>query len=97
MGMNRGSVYPRGMRTSETPARPLWGQPLLWLPAAKVLLHLVTFAGYGYFRDEFYYRILDELKEAGKTVIAVTHDDRYWNLADRLVKFDLGKIAEVTP
>jgi 4-amino-4-deoxy-L-arabinose transferase-like glycosyltransferase len=25
------------------------------LPAAKILIHLVTFAGYGYFRDEFYY------------------------------------------
>ena len=29
---------------------------LLWaLPGAKLLLHLVTYRGYGFFRDEFYY------------------------------------------
>ena len=29
--------------------------PLVLIPAAKLLLHLVTFRGYGLFRDEFYY------------------------------------------
>ena len=29
--------------------------PLILLPAAKLLLHLATFRGYGLFRDEFYY------------------------------------------
>lgn len=29
--------------------------PLVLLPAAKLLLHLATFRGYGFFRDEFYY------------------------------------------
>ncbi len=30
-------------------------RPLILLPAAKLLLHLATFRGYGLFRDEFYY------------------------------------------
>lgn len=46
-----------------------------------------------HFREEFYTRILPSLKARGKTVIAVTHDERFWHLADRVIKFDLGTIA----
>ncbi len=46
-----------------------------------------------HFREEFYTRILPSLKARGKTVIAVTHDERFWHLADRVVRFDLGVIA----
>jgi putative ATP-binding cassette transporter len=45
-----------------------------------------------HFREYFYTRILPELKSRGKTVIAVTHDDRYWHVADRVVKLDLGMV-----
>jgi putative ATP-binding cassette transporter len=48
-----------------------------------------------YFRDQFYHSILKRLKEAGKTVIAVTHDDRFWGVADRVVKMELGSIVEI--
>ncbi|MGU3493762.1 cyclic peptide export ABC transporter [Xanthobacteraceae bacterium A53D] len=46
-----------------------------------------------HFRDQFYRSILPSLKARGKTVIAVTHDDRYWHLADRVVKMELGQVA----
>ena len=45
------------------------------------------------FREEFYRRILPDLKARGKTVVAVTHDERFWPLADRVIRFDLGTIA----
>lgn len=45
------------------------------------------------FRRYFYEVILKQLKERGKTVVAVTHDDRYWPYADRLVKMDYGRIV----
>lgn len=45
------------------------------------------------FRQYFYHTILKELKAAGKTVIAVTHDDRYFSVADRVVKMDFGRIV----
>ena len=48
-----------------------------------------------HFREVFYRKILPQLKQKGKTIIAVTHDERYWNVADRIVKFDLGKIQEI--
>ena len=43
------------------------------------------------FRKYFYESILNELKRAGITVIAVTHDDHYFHVADRILKMDEGK------
>lgn len=45
-----------------------------------------------HFRAVYYEEILPKLRSQGKTVIAVTHDERYWGVADRIIKFDLGKI-----
>lgn len=45
------------------------------------------------FRDVFYTEILADLKARGKTVIVITHDDRYFHLADQLVKLDFGRVA----
>ena len=44
------------------------------------------------FRAFFYRELLPMLKERGKTIIAVTHDDHYFDVADELVKFNYGKI-----
>jgi putative pyoverdin transport system ATP-binding/permease protein len=44
------------------------------------------------FRDLFYKQILVKLKERGKTVVVITHDDRYFHLADHIIKLDYGKI-----
>ena len=48
------------------------------------------------FRRYFYSVILPELKRQGKTVVAVTHDDRWFTAGDRLIKLDYGKISEQT-
>jgi putative ATP-binding cassette transporter len=45
-----------------------------------------------HFRRHFYTKILADLKARGKTIIAVTHDERYWNVADRVVRLDLGAV-----
>ncbi|MEH6630603.1 MAG: cyclic peptide export ABC transporter [Halopseudomonas aestusnigri] len=45
-----------------------------------------------HFREKFYTEIIPGLKAKGKTVIAVTHDQRFWHLADRVIKMDLGRI-----
>jgi len=45
------------------------------------------------FRRKYYKEILPLLKRAGRTVIAVTHDDKYFGDADRLLKMDEGRIV----
>jgi putative ATP-binding cassette transporter len=45
------------------------------------------------FREFFYTRLLPSFRDQGKTVVAVTHDDRYYAYADRRIKMDLGKIV----
>ncbi len=47
------------------------------------------------FREFFYLELLPEMKKQGKIVIAITHDDRYFNTADKIYKMDLGKISEL--
>ncbi len=45
-----------------------------------------------HFREVFYTEILAELKRRGKTVLAVTHDERYWHCCDRRLVLDLGAV-----
>ena len=37
---------------------------------------------------------MPELKSRGKTIIAVSHDDRYFERADRIIKLDYGQVVE---
>ena len=43
------------------------------------------------FRKFFYQELLPGLRKQGKTIIAVTHDDKYFDVADRVVKLDYGQ------
>jgi putative pyoverdin transport system ATP-binding/permease protein len=45
------------------------------------------------FKDIFYTQLLPELKARGKTVLVITHDDKYFDVADRLLKLDDGKLV----
>jgi putative ATP-binding cassette transporter len=47
------------------------------------------------FRARFYEEIIPDLTARGKTVIAVTHDDRWYDRCDQLLKLDYGKLSEV--
>ncbi|MCP4107323.1 MAG: cyclic peptide export ABC transporter [Desulfobacteraceae bacterium] len=44
------------------------------------------------FREFFYTELLPQFKARGKTVIAVSHDDRYFHVADRILKLEYGRI-----
>ncbi len=44
------------------------------------------------FRRVFYTELLPELKQQGKTIIVISHDDRYFPVADQLVRMHSGKI-----
>jgi putative ATP-binding cassette transporter len=46
-----------------------------------------------HFKDVFYHELLPRLRERGKTVFAISHDDRYYSVADRLIKLDYGQVV----
>jgi len=49
------------------------------------------------FRELFYTQILVRLKERGKTVIVITHDDHYFHLADQVYKLKSGNEVQTHP
>lgn len=48
-----------------------------------------------HFRQKFYFEVLPELKSKGQTVIAITHDDKYFDMADVHLKMADGQLSEV--
>ncbi|QBQ55214.1 multidrug ABC transporter permease/ATP-binding protein [Nitrosococcus wardiae] len=47
------------------------------------------------FRRFFYRQLLPELRIAGKSIVAITHDDHYFDGADRILKMDGGQLIEL--
>lgn len=47
------------------------------------------------FREIFYRKILPSLKRLNKLVIVISHDDRYFDLADRIVRMESGRVLSV--
>ncbi|MGB3468121.1 MAG: cyclic peptide export ABC transporter, partial [Cyclobacteriaceae bacterium] len=46
------------------------------------------------YRKFFYRTLLPEMKKEGKIVIAITHDDHYFDVADKVLKMENGKLIE---
>lgn len=45
------------------------------------------------FRKKFYTQIIPQLKAEGFSIIAITHDDAYYYVADKLYKMESGKLT----
>ncbi|WP_136475482.1 cyclic peptide export ABC transporter [Pseudomonas sp. DG56-2] len=45
------------------------------------------------FRRVFYTELLPDLKRLGKTIIVISHDDRYFDIADHLLRMEAGKVV----
>ncbi|MDP4489529.1 cyclic peptide export ABC transporter [Pseudoalteromonas piscicida] len=47
------------------------------------------------FKDVFYNHIVPYFKELNKIVVVITHDDRYFHLADKIVRLENGKVSKI--
>jgi len=48
------------------------------------------------FKEIFYRTLLPDLKEKGKTIILVSHDDRFYDVGDRIITLDSGIVTAET-
>ena len=48
-----------------------------------------------WFRDVYYYKILSKLKAKGKTIFVISHDRKYWEIADRILHLNNGQMKEI--
>lgn len=46
-----------------------------------------------YFKNVFYTQLLPDLKAKRKTIFVISHDDRYFCIADRIIKLDDGQVV----
>ena len=46
-----------------------------------------------HFKEIFYETLLLELKAKGKTIVVLSHDEKYYRVADRLIKLDYGQLV----
>ena len=46
------------------------------------------------FRHLFYTELLPELRAKGHLLVVISHDDRYFHIADRVITMKAGRIAE---
>jgi putative ATP-binding cassette transporter len=49
------------------------------------------------FKEVFYFQLLPELKARGKTIIVISHDDRYYHVGDRIIKLESGQVLYDKP
>ncbi|WP_146232219.1 cyclic peptide export ABC transporter [Pseudomonas mosselii] len=47
------------------------------------------------FKEVFYRRILPMLRDEGKAVVVITHDDRYFDAADQIVVMENGELTDL--
>ena len=48
------------------------------------------------FKKVFYDRILGQLKARGKVVVVISHDDRYFHMADKVITMENGNVRDIT-
>ena len=46
------------------------------------------------YKEIFYKTLLPDLRERGKLVVVITHDDRYFHLGNQVIKLEDGKLVE---
>lgn len=46
------------------------------------------------YKEIFYETLLPDLRQRGKLVVVITHDDRYFHLGDQVIKLEDGKVVE---
>jgi putative ATP-binding cassette transporter len=49
------------------------------------------------FKNFFYHNLLPELRAAGKALLIISHDENYFDVADRVVRLQDGRLLDESP
>jgi putative ATP-binding cassette transporter len=49
------------------------------------------------FKQVYYYELLPELRAAGKSVLVISHDESYFDVADRVIRLSDGHLVDESP
>jgi putative ATP-binding cassette transporter len=49
------------------------------------------------FKSFFYHSLLPDLKAQGKAILVISHDERYFDVADRVLQLQDGRLSEASP
>jgi putative ATP-binding cassette transporter len=49
------------------------------------------------FKQVFYHKLLPELRAAGKALLVISHDENYFEIADRVIRLQDGRVVEESP
>ena len=49
------------------------------------------------FKQMFYHKLLPELRAAGKALLVISHDENYFDIADRVIRLQDGRLLEESP
>jgi putative pyoverdin transport system ATP-binding/permease protein len=49
------------------------------------------------FKQIFYHKLLPELRAAGKALLVISHDESHFDIADRVIRIQDGRVFEESP
>jgi putative ATP-binding cassette transporter len=49
------------------------------------------------FKQVYYYELLPELRAAGKALLVISHDESYFDVADRVIRLQDGRLVDESP
>jgi putative pyoverdin transport system ATP-binding/permease protein len=49
------------------------------------------------FKEVFYYKLLPELRAAGKALLIISHDESHFDVADRVIRLQDGRLVDESP
>jgi putative ATP-binding cassette transporter len=49
------------------------------------------------FKQLFYHKLLPELRAAGKALLVISHDESHFEIADRVIRIQDGRVFEESP
>ena len=107
MGLEQLGLAPLGLRPREARSRPSichrasGGDWPCWAPCWRIGPSASSTNGPPIrtpsFKQIFYHKLLPEMRAAGKALLVISHDENHFDIADRVIRLQDGRVLEESP